>query len=89
DQNEYGERIFPGSGFIEIANISGNLAGEQKVCKIRDIVWAHPLSFKKGPQFIQTSLKPNGSGTEFKITSHDDENEQIVHSEGKLFFQNN
>lgn len=89
DHQVNGEKIFPGSGFIEIANVSGNLAGEQKVCKIRDIVWAHPLSFKKGPQFIQTSLKPNGSGTEFKITSHDDENEQIVHSEGKLFFQNN
>ncbi|WP_438426452.1 SDR family NAD(P)-dependent oxidoreductase [Aquimarina macrocephali] len=82
------EKIFPGSGFIEIANISGNLAGEQKVSKIKDIVWAHPLSFKKGSQFINTSLKPNGIGTEFKITSLDDENEQIIHSEGKLFFQN-
>ncbi|MBG6133277.1 polyketide synthase PksN [Aquimarina sp. EL_43] len=81
------EKIFPGSGFIEIANISGNLAGEQKVSKIKDIVWAHPLSFKKGSQFINTLLKPNGIGTEFKITSLDDENEQIVHSEGKLFFQ--
>lgn len=82
------EKIFPGSGFIEIANISGNLAGEQKVSKIKDIVWAHPLSFKTGSQFINTILKPNGIGTEFKITSLDDENEQVVHSEGKLFFQN-
>ncbi|MBL6449561.1 SDR family NAD(P)-dependent oxidoreductase [Fulvivirga sp. 29W222] len=88
DHQVNGEKLFPGSGFIEIANICGNLAGEQKVSKIRDIVWAHPLSFKTGSQFVQTSLKPNGSGIEYRITSLDDENEKIMHSEGQLFFQN-
>ena len=82
------ERIFPGSGFIEIAGISGNIAGEQKVCKIRDIIWAHPLPFGKGTQLVQTFLKPNGSGTAYQIASFDDENERVIHSEGKLFFQN-
>ncbi|GAA0894710.1 hypothetical protein GCM10009122_43910 [Fulvivirga kasyanovii] len=88
DHQVNGEKIFPGSGFIEMANISGNLAGEQKVSKIKDIVWAHPLSFRNGSQFVQTSLKPSGSGTEFRITSLDDENERILHSEGRLYFQN-
>jgi polyketide synthase PksN len=88
DHQVNGEKIFPGSGFIEIANISGNLAGERKVRRITDIVWAHPLSFRRGSQFVQTYLKPNGKGTEFSITSFDDENERIVHSEGRLFFQN-
>jgi len=82
------EKIFPGSGFLEMAGISGNIAGEQKVCKIKDIVWVHPLSFKKGAQMVQTILKSNGNGTEYQITSLDDENERIIHSEGRLFFQN-
>jgi polyketide synthase PksL len=87
DHQVNGERIFPGAGFIEIAHISGNLAGERKVCRMKDIVWAYPLSFKSGPRFIQTFLKPTGSGTEFSIASFDGDNERIVHSEGKLFFQ--
>jgi acyl transferase domain-containing protein len=82
------EKIFPGAGFLEIAGISGNIAGEQKVCKIQDIVWIQPLSFQKGSQMIQTFLKPNGNVTEYQITSLDDENERIIHSEGRLFFQN-
>ncbi|ELR72063.1 Malonyl CoA-acyl carrier protein transacylase [Fulvivirga imtechensis AK7] len=82
------EQIFPGSGFIEIAGISGNIAGEQKVHKIKDIVWAHPLAFKNGTQLVQTFLKPNGTGTAYQIVSFDDENERVIHSEGKLFFQN-
>ncbi|NOU17183.1 MAG: SDR family NAD(P)-dependent oxidoreductase [Bacteroidales bacterium] len=83
------EKIFPGSGFLEIACISGNMAGEQKVNKIRDIVWIQPLSFRIGSRVLQTSLKQIGSNIEYQITSLDDDNEKIVHSEGKLYFQNN
>jgi acyl transferase domain-containing protein/acyl carrier protein/NADP-dependent 3-hydroxy acid dehydrogenase YdfG len=88
DHQVNGDKIFPGSGFIEIAGVSGNIAGEQKVCKIKDIVWVHPLSFKNGSQWIQTFLKQNGNSTEYQIASLDDENEKIIHSEGRLFFQN-
>ncbi|MBC9915290.1 SDR family NAD(P)-dependent oxidoreductase [Chitinophaga varians] len=88
DHQVNGEKIFPGSGFIEIASICGSLAGEKKVSSIRDIVWVSPLSFSKGPQFIQTFLKPGSSGTAFSITSFDGHNESVVHSEGKLFFRN-
>ena len=82
------ENIFPGCGFLEIACISGNIAGEEKVCKIKDIVWMHPLSFRKGSQMVQTFLKPNGNSTAYQITSLDDENERMIHSEGRLIFQN-
>jgi polyketide synthase PksL len=87
DHQVYQEKIFPGSGFLEIASISGSIAGEQKVWKIQDIVWMHPLSFEGGSQLVQTSLKPNGKGTYYEITSLSDENERIIHSEGKLIFQ--
>ena len=46
------------------------------------------MSFQKGSQRVQTSLKPIGNTTEYIITSLNDENEKIVHSEGKLLFQN-
>jgi polyketide synthase PksN len=80
------ERIFPGAGFLEMACISGNIAGDQRVRKIKDIVWIKPLIFRTGPQTLRTSLKHIGDGVEYTIYSSDDENETIVHSEGRLGF---
>ncbi len=88
DHKVNGVKLFPGAGFLEIASVSGSLAGEKKVAKIKEIVWMHPLTFENGSQWIQTYLKQNGSGTDFQITSLNDHNEQIVHSEGKIRYQN-
>jgi acyl transferase domain-containing protein len=80
------ERVFPGAGFLEMACISGNIAGDQRVRKIKDIVWIQPLIFRTGPQTLRTSLKHIGDSVEYMISSADDENETIVHSEGRLGF---
>ena len=80
------ERIFPGAGFLEMACIAGNIAGEQKVRKIRDIVWILPLSFRNGPRVVRTALKPLGDCVEYVVSSFDDDNETVVHSEGRLVF---
>ncbi|HKO58101.1 MAG TPA: SDR family NAD(P)-dependent oxidoreductase [Thermoanaerobaculia bacterium] len=80
------ESVFPGAGFLEMACISGNMAGEQKVRRIRDVVWIQPLSFRGGPQSLRTVLRPAGEGVEYAISSLDDENEPVVHAEGRLMF---
>jgi acyl transferase domain-containing protein len=80
------ERFFPGAGFLEMACIAGNIAGEQRVRKIKDVVWVQPLIFLTGPQGLRTSLKRLGDGVEYTISSADDENKTIVHSEGRLDF---
>jgi acyl transferase domain-containing protein/acyl carrier protein/NADP-dependent 3-hydroxy acid dehydrogenase YdfG len=82
-----GEKIFPGAGFLEIACIAGNIAGEQRVQKIKDIVWIQPLLFNNSTQLVKTYLKPIGNGTEFEIISLDDDNERVVHSEGRLILK--
>ena len=90
DHQVNGVKVFPGSGFLEIASVAANLAGEQKVTKIKDIVWAHPLTFdNEGTKTVQTYLKQNGNGTSYEITSLNEDNNRIVHSEGKIYFQNN
>ncbi|MES2824532.1 MAG: SDR family NAD(P)-dependent oxidoreductase [Pseudomonadota bacterium] len=88
DHQVNNEMIFPGAGFMEIACIAGNIAGEERVAKIKDIVWIQPLSFKNGVQTVKTFLKPIGNSTEYEISSLDEENDRVVHSEGRLFFQN-
>ena len=88
DHKVHDESIFPGAGFLEMACVSATIAGEQRVRKITGIVWAYPLSFRSGAQTVRTTLRPNGSGIEFEISSLDDENEKLVHSEGKLILGN-
>src|SRR5258707_1359510 len=73
---------------MEMACISGNIAAEQRVRKITDVVWVRPLSFRKGPQMVRTLLKYAGDVVEYMISSLDDESETILHSEGKLDFTN-
>jgi hypothetical protein len=71
-----------------MACVSATIAGEQRVRKLTGIVWAYPLSFRTGAQTVRTTLRPNGNGIEFEISSLDDENEKRVHSEGKLMLGN-
>ncbi|MEO8033557.1 MAG: type I polyketide synthase, partial [Acidobacteriota bacterium] len=87
DHQVHDESIFPGAGFLEMACIAGNMAGEERVWKIKDIVWNQPLSFRKGSQTLRTVLKRAGDCSEYDISSFDDENEAVLHSEGRLEFR--
>ncbi|QHI36097.1 Polyketide synthase PksM [Kordia antarctica] len=89
DHKVNGVKIFPGAGFLEIASVSGSLAGEKKVQKIKDIVWIHPLTFQDVPKSIQTYLKQSGSGTQYEVTSLNEVSERITHCEGKILYQDN
>ncbi|HYC88474.1 MAG TPA: SDR family NAD(P)-dependent oxidoreductase [Thermoanaerobaculia bacterium] len=82
------ERIFPGAGFLEMACVSGNIAGEQRVHKIKDVVWSHPLRFGNGEAALRTLLRHNGDLAEYVIASLDEEGEEVPHSEGRLVFRN-
>jgi acyl transferase domain-containing protein len=86
DHTVGGEPIFPGAGFLEIARVCGTLAAERKIHRIRDVVWMRPLSFRHGPQVLRTYLKQIGEAVEYATTSFGDDNEQVVHSEGRLLF---
>jgi acyl transferase domain-containing protein len=87
DHRVHDQPIFPGAGFLEMACISANVAGEQRVRKIKDVVWIQPLSFQAGPQSVRTVLRAGGDFVEYAISSLDDENESILHSEGRLTFR--
>ncbi len=88
DHKVHDESIFPGAGFLEMACISANMASEQKVRKITDVVWIQPLRFRTGAQSVRTVLRKSGDDVDYEISSLDDENETIVHSEGRVAFAN-
>jgi polyketide synthase PksL len=78
------ERLFPGSGLLEIACMSGALAGAHKIRAITDMVWIQPVSFRNGSQTLRTALRPRGDHIEYVITSLDAAQESAVHAEGRL-----
>lgn len=84
DHKVNGEMFFPGAGFVEMACASGAIAGEQAVSSIRDIVWIQPLRFTAGGALVKTFLKANGNSTDYVIVSFNEDNERVVHSEGRL-----
>ena len=86
DHKINGERVFPGSAFLEMACFAGSMAGEQKVTRIKDVVWSYPLTLGVGMQTLYTSLEPLGVELEFRIWSQDD-GEDRLHAEGRLSFE--
>ncbi len=86
DHKVHDERVFPGAAFLEMACVSGNLAGERRVRKIMDVVWMRPLSFRDGTKAVRTVLRQRGDAAEFAISSLGEDFENVVHSEGVLAF---
>ncbi|HYD79452.1 MAG TPA: SDR family NAD(P)-dependent oxidoreductase [Paucimonas sp.] len=87
DHKVNGQSIFPGAGFLEIACVSGALAGTKKVGKIRDVVFIAPLLFTGESQMVRISLTPTDDNAEYIITSYDADREKVVHSEGVIEFR--
>jgi len=82
------EGILPGAAFLEMACIAANMASEQRVRKIKDVLWMQPLSFRTGAQTLRTVLRRTAEGAEYVTSSFNDDHEQVVHSEGRLVFGN-
>ena len=85
--------VLPGTAYLEVANIAGTIAGEQKVRRLSDLVWAMPYVFGDAKQDadlpapqLQTFLKTIGDATEFEVTSIDALAGRQMHCEGRLFF---
>ncbi|MBM0104580.1 SDR family NAD(P)-dependent oxidoreductase [Steroidobacter sp. S1-65] len=88
DHKIQGQPVFPGAGFIEMACVAATIAGEQRVRQLRDIVWVQPLAFNRGSQHLQVCLsKVIGDSAEFGVVSFDDDQERVVHCEGRVVFE--
>jgi polyketide synthase PksN len=86
DHQVNGELFFPGAGFLEIACVAGTIAAEESVARIEDIVWMQPLRLTSADHPVKTYLKSNGNHVEYAIVSFNEDNERIVHSEGRVSY---
>ena len=90
DHRIQGHAVFPGAGFLEMACVAASIAGQRRVRRLRDIYWVQPLSLTDPQQDLKIGLRSkSGSaagGAEFAITTVDDDQETVVHCEGRALF---
>jgi len=82
------QKVLPGVAYIEMARAAGEIAGECRVSKLKNVVWARPVTVSGDGQEISISLYPNGESVEYEVISNGQDNERIVHSQGKLYYDN-
>ena len=87
DHQVNGMALFPGAGFIELACVSGMVAGEAPVARLEDVTWVRPLQLGSARQQVKTVLRPEGLHTTFAIVSHDGDDEPVLHCEGRLVYR--
>ncbi|MCW5583945.1 MAG: polyketide synthase dehydratase domain-containing protein, partial [Gammaproteobacteria bacterium] len=80
-----GHMWFPGTGYLEMARAAGELAANQAVTRILDVVWLRPISLEKhSSQTIYIGLIPDEEeSAHFKIFS-DSQSGKHIFCEGKL-----
>jgi acyl transferase domain-containing protein/SAM-dependent methyltransferase/acyl carrier protein len=89
DHQVYGEKVFPGVAYLEMARAAGEMASQQAVTQLSDIVWTQPLKVKGPSQEVQISLYPasNGAGKNkitFEISAPSEAGRRSVHSRGNI-----
>ncbi len=78
-------KTLPGVAFLEMARAAGELAAEQPVLKISNVVWAIPVTGSDTP--VRIGLHPTGSQqVGFEISTSPKGSAQKVHAQGKLWF---
>ncbi|WP_442752565.1 beta-ketoacyl synthase N-terminal-like domain-containing protein [Bacillus wiedmannii] len=81
------EKILSGSVCLEMVRAAGNIASpNQKVTKLKDILWSQPLSLKQGTQEVWTHLHPDENYVLCEISTTLN-GERIVHATGKLIYE--
>jgi len=84
-----GQKTLPGVVYLEMARAGGELAGEARVEKMAGILWARPILQNSDPLDVYITFYPGGDGSAvtYDISTHDGNNERVLHSSGKLVYE--
>ncbi|PKM52638.1 MAG: hypothetical protein CVV02_00440 [Firmicutes bacterium HGW-Firmicutes-7] len=82
-----GNKILPGVVYLEIARAAGELSCDEKVIRIKDIVWIKPIIEGEMGTKVNIQLVPKNKHVDFEITSIDQEKKSILYGQGKLVFE--
>ena len=79
-----GQKILPGTGYLEMVRVAGSLASHQTVTGIKDVIWIRPIISEQAAKtiYIELALGEEGNAS-FQIYS-DTNDEQAIYCEGEL-----
>jgi acyl transferase domain-containing protein/SAM-dependent methyltransferase len=78
-----GNRMLPGVAYLEMARAAGEIAGENRVCRLNNVVWMRPINVPKTTE-VEMRFIPEARQLQFEISTRGDEQERLVHVQGGL-----
>ncbi|OKP94477.1 non-ribosomal peptide synthetase [Paenibacillus sp. P32E] len=87
DHRIHGGMIAPGVIYLEMARALGELAAEQAVAGLQDVVWVQPLTVPEGGRELSVSfsgLERDSERLNFVISSLQADGSEIVHCQGRV-----
>ncbi|PKM94865.1 MAG: hypothetical protein CVU84_08035 [Firmicutes bacterium HGW-Firmicutes-1] len=84
-----GNKILPGVVYLELARAAGELSSDEKVAKIKDVVWTRPITEDETGTKVSICLFPKNNFVDFEISTVDEAGNGKVHGQGKLVFEDN
>ena len=78
-----GNRMLPGVAYLEMARAAGEIAGENRVCRLNNVVWMRPINVLKSTE-VEMRFIPEARQLQFEICTQGDEQERLVHAQGGL-----
>ncbi|RKZ92367.1 MAG: hypothetical protein DRR19_04435 [Candidatus Parabeggiatoa sp. nov. 1] len=83
-----GHKTLPGVAILEMARAAGELAGEQPVMRLTNIVWAIPITVSDTPKSVHISLYPaQQQRVDFEVNTLEENGSRQVHAQGKLTYE--
>lgn len=82
--------LLPGAAYLEMAKTAGDLANRKdRVKRIKNIVWASPITLMGSPQEVYIGLYPNGKGVDFEVSQGASPATEgvSIHAQGKIEYE--
>lgn len=84
-----GQKVLPGVAYIEMARAAGELAGEKKVVKLKEIFWIRPIRVEDTSKDVEICIFPENDFARFEIYSVGEDRIRLTHAQGKLIYEGN
>ncbi len=87
DHKVHSEKILPGVAYLEMARAACEIASNEAVIQLKNIVWASPIIVGKDGCEVKISLYPEKDHIAFEVHSLNKEKDPVIHSQGNLIIR--
>jgi acyl transferase domain-containing protein/NAD(P)-dependent dehydrogenase (short-subunit alcohol dehydrogenase family) len=85
DHQVAGRMVLPAAAYLEMVRAAGAMSySHGEVWKVKDVVWAAPVTLAAPEVAVQVSLFPTGEAVSFTVSSDDAAGEPVMHSQGSV-----